>query len=65
LAPFSITLVLELQITRGYFKPVKMMKIYLINAKYIMNQNELKGLSPNSKKLKQYKKSLVELSQMQ
>jgi len=26
-----------------------------------MNKNELKGLSPNSKKLRQYKESLVKL----
>jgi hypothetical protein len=30
-----------------------------------MNKNELKGLSPNSKKLRQYKESLVKLSQTQ
>ena len=30
-----------------------------------MNKNELKGLGPNSKKLKQYKESLVKLSQVQ
>jgi hypothetical protein len=28
-------------------------------------RNELKGLSPNSKKLRQYKESLVKLSQIQ
>nr|YP_009240572.1 LAGLIDADG endonuclease [Pyronema omphalodes]AMO66544.1 LAGLIDADG endonuclease [Pyronema omphalodes] len=30
-----------------------------------MNKNELKGLGPNSKKLRQYKESLVKLSQTQ
>ena len=30
-----------------------------------MNKNELKGVSPNSKELKQYKESLVKLSQTQ
>lgn len=30
-----------------------------------INKNELKGLSPNSKKLKQYKESLSKLSQTQ
>jgi len=30
-----------------------------------MNKNELKGLSPNNKKLRQYKESLVKLSQIQ
>lgn len=41
------------------------MEISIINEKYNMNKNELKGLSPNSKKLKQYKESLVKLSQSQ
>lgn len=37
----------------------------LLPQKKKINKNELKGLSPNSKKLKQYKESLSELSQTQ